>query len=85
MRFCNNPFMPKLNYGSLPRWGPRFPAINNAYDLKLRKLTREVAKGLGLSEFMQEGVYAMVGGPNYETVAELRALRTLGADAVGKT
>lgn len=66
------------------RWGPRFPALNNAYDLKLRNLAREVAKELGISEYMQEGVYVMVGGPNYETVSELRALRTLGADAVGK-
>lgn len=65
------------------RWGPRFPAINNAYDLKLRNLAKDIAKELGLSDCMQEGVYVMVGGPSYETVAELRALRTLGADAVG--
>lgn len=65
------------------RWGPRFPAINNAYDRQLRNLTKEIAKDLGFSDFMQEGVYAMVGGPSYETVSELRALRTLGADAVG--
>ncbi|XP_071038038.1 purine nucleoside phosphorylase isoform X3 [Parasteatoda tepidariorum] len=65
------------------RWGPRFPAINNAYDLKLRNLARGIANELGLGNFMREGVYAMVGGPSYETVSELRALRTLGADAVG--
>ncbi|XP_054710430.1 LOW QUALITY PROTEIN: purine nucleoside phosphorylase-like [Uloborus diversus] len=65
------------------RWGPRFPAINNAYDLKLRKIAREIAEDLGFGEHITEGVYAMVGGPCYETVSELRALKILGADAVG--
>lgn len=65
------------------RWGPRFPAINNAYDQKLRNLARKIANELGFGSAVQEGVYAMVGGPSYETVSELRALRVLGADAVG--
>ncbi|GFQ66317.1 purine nucleoside phosphorylase [Trichonephila clavata] len=65
------------------RWGPRFPAINNAYDLHLRKVAKDIAHDLGLGDYLREGVYAMVGGPSYETVSELRALRTLGADAVG--
>ncbi|GFS65378.1 purine nucleoside phosphorylase [Trichonephila clavipes] len=64
-------------------WGPRFPAINNAYDLPLRNVAKEIAHDLGLGDYLREGVYAMVGGPSYETVSELRALRTLGADAVG--
>jgi len=65
------------------RFGPRFPPLNTAYDGKLRLLAKQVANELGMADYVHEGVYAMMGGPSYETVAELRALRMLGADAVG--
>lgn len=45
----------------------------------------EIAKQLGVASLMQEGVYAMVGGPNFETIAEARLLHRLGVDAVGTT
>jgi purine-nucleoside phosphorylase len=64
------------------RLGPRFPSLAAAYDRRLRTLAREVAAGIeGLR--LHEGVYVMVSGPSYETSAELRLLRQLGADAVG--
>jgi purine-nucleoside phosphorylase len=63
------------------RLGPRFPPMNDAYDPELRQMALTVAKQNGID--LAEGVYAMVGGPNYETQAELRMLRTCGADAVG--
>lgn len=65
------------------RFGTRFPPMNNAYDKQLRILAKQVASELGMDDFIQEGVYTMLGGPNFETVAELRALRMLGVDAVG--
>lgn len=43
----------------------------------------EIAKELGVASVLQEGVYAMVGGPNFETIAEARLLHQLGVDAVG--
>lgn len=63
------------------RFGPRFPAMTDAYDPSLRRLAAVVAKQRGIA--LAEGVYAMVGGPSFETIAELRMLRLLGADAVG--
>lgn len=65
------------------RFGPRFPSLNNAYDRELRKMAHELAGKMGLGEVVKEGVYVMLGGPTYETVAELRLLRLLGVDAVG--
>lgn len=59
--------------------------MNNAYDGKLRLLAKQVASELGMADYVHEGIYTMVGGPSYETVAELRALRMLGADAVGRS
>jgi purine-nucleoside phosphorylase len=61
--------------------GPRFVPMGNAYDTELRELAQIAARGAGVP--LQEGVYIMVSGPTYETPAELRALRLLGADAVG--
>lgn len=61
--------------------GPRFPDMTNPYDLELRKLAHEIAGELDFT--LQEGIYAYVAGPNYETPAELRFLLTAGADAVG--
>lgn len=61
--------------------GPRFPGMTQTYDRKLRELARRVAQEVGI--ILHEGVYVCVSGPNYETPAEIRMLRTLGADAVG--
>jgi purine-nucleoside phosphorylase len=61
--------------------GPRFPDMIGTYDLQLRKLAKETAVANGFT--LQEGTYAYVAGPSFETPAELRFLRTVGADAVG--
>ena len=66
---------------NLPQFGPRFFDMGNAYDRELRAKAEEVAKGLAIS--LRHGVYAWMGGPQFETPAEIRMLRTLGADAVG--
>lgn len=58
--------------------------MSGCYDKGLRCLAKEVAKELGVAALMQEGVYAMVGGPNFESIAEARLLQGLGVDAVGK-
>ncbi|XP_060112018.1 purine nucleoside phosphorylase [Heteronotia binoei] len=65
------------------RFGVRFPAMSDAYDRDLRKLAHTVAKEMGCSGGVREGVYCTLGGPNYETIAECRFLQKLGADAVG--
>lgn len=64
-----------------PVLGPRFPDVASAYTPALRALAREVAVTQGLT--LQEGTYVMVGGPSFETRAEVRFLRSIGADAVG--
>lgn len=61
--------------------GPRFPDMSDAYDEALRAEARAVAREAGLT--LREGVYAAVTGPNLETAAEYRMLRTAGADVVG--
>ncbi|TJY44407.1 purine-nucleoside phosphorylase [Cohnella pontilimi] len=61
--------------------GVRFPDMSEAYSKRLREVTRTAASELGFQT--KEGVYAGLLGPNYETPAEIRMLRTLGADAVG--
>src|SRR5438132_4175797 len=66
---------------NLDALGPRFPDMSEAYPDHLRDLAREVAGGLGMK--LREGVYLGLSGPTYETPAEIRMLRTLGADAVG--
>ncbi|KAJ8688248.1 hypothetical protein QAD02_024043 [Eretmocerus hayati] len=65
------------------RFGPRFPPMNRAYDKELLGLCDKVVEEMGIQNIVHKGVYTCLGGPNYETVAELRALRTLGIDAVG--
>lgn len=65
------------------RFGVRFPCMSDAYDRELRDLAKETAKEQGCDGFLQEGVYCMLAGPTYETIAECRVLQTLGADAVG--
>ncbi len=62
-------------------WGPRFYPMTDAYDAAFRTVLRETAARLGIA--LPEGVYAWYLGPNFETPAEIRALRTLGADVVG--
>jgi len=74
--------------GGNPLWGPndrtlgpRFPAMNKAYDPELRALTRRVAAELGVG--LREGVYIGLGGPTFETPAEVRFGRMIGGDACG--
>jgi len=62
-------------------WGPRFPDMSAVYPDALRTRAHTRAQELGLE--LREGVYACVPGPQYETPAEIRFLRTAGADAVG--
>ena len=64
-----------------PAWGARFPDMVEAYDPGLRGLARRHARELGFD--LPDGVYAGLNGPSYETPAEVRMLRTLGADLVG--
>jgi len=61
--------------------GPRFPDLSEAYSRRLRAVAHDVASGLAIH--LSEGVYAAVLGPSYETPAEIRYLRTIGADLVG--
>lgn len=61
--------------------GPRFPSMNDAYDPGLRALARAAGERSGVE--LRAGVYAGLLGPTYETPAEVRMLRVLGADAVG--
>jgi purine-nucleoside phosphorylase len=61
--------------------GVRFPDMSDAYSEALRAIAHEVADGMGVK--VQEGVYLALSGPTYETPAEIRAFRILGADAVG--
>ena len=61
--------------------GPRFPDMTEAYDRSLRALAKEAGRDVGLT--LREGVYAASPGPQYETPAEVRMLRSLGADLVG--
>ncbi|CAH1100079.1 unnamed protein product [Psylliodes chrysocephalus] len=65
------------------RFGDRFPPMNKCYDKDLRKQAVRIAKKLGLLRKLHQGVYANVGGPNYETVAEMKMLAICGVDAVG--
>lgn len=57
--------------------------MSDAYDRHLRALAKQTAKEQGCDSFLQEGVYCMLAGPTYETIAECRVLQMLGADAVG--
>ena len=64
-----------------PRFGVRFIDMSEAYAKNYRKLALDAGKRLGLN--LGEGIYAAVLGPSYETPAEIRFLRTVGADLVG--
>jgi purine-nucleoside phosphorylase len=64
-----------------PTFGPRFPDMSQAYDPELRRLAQEVAEEQDIP--LRRGVYAGLAGPSFETPAEIRFLRLVGADAVG--
>ncbi len=66
---------------NLEAFGPRFPEMTTAYDRDLRDCAMQVARQAGIA--LRQGVYACVAGPSFETPAELRFLRAIGADAVG--
>ena len=63
------------------RFGRRFPDMSEVYSRRLRTLAEDAARARGLA--LERGVYVAVTGPSYETPAEIRAFRALGADAVG--
>lgn len=63
------------------RFGPRFPDMTQAYSPEFRRMAMEEGRRHGIDIF--EGVYAAMAGPSYETPAEIRFLRTIGADTVG--
>ncbi len=63
------------------RFGPRFTDLTDAWSPRLRQLATAAGREVGL--VLPRGIYAAVSGPSYETPAEIRALRMLGADAVG--
>ena len=66
---------------NLDNFGPRFPDMSKAYTPEYRETAHQVADKLGIK--LDDGVYIGVTGPTYETPAEIRAYKTLGADAVG--
>ncbi|XP_017767483.1 PREDICTED: purine nucleoside phosphorylase isoform X1 [Eufriesea mexicana] len=65
------------------RFGPRFPPMSKAYDKDILQIGQQVAEEMGISNLVHKGVYTCLGGPNFETVAELRMLKMIGVDAVG--
>jgi purine-nucleoside phosphorylase len=66
---------------NVDEWGPRFPDMSDAYDPALRALAEEACGKAGVTA--RQGVYLGLAGPSYETPAEIRMARTLGADVVG--
>lgn len=78
--------MHPLRGPNIDELGVRFPAMSDAYDLELRRLAHKAWRKRSLDgqkEKLREGVYAFVSGPSYETRAECRMLRAMGADVVG--
>lgn len=65
----------------VPEWGPRFPDMTGVYTKRFREILHGIANRRGYRAM--EGVYACLPGPCYETPAEIRAYKTLGADVVG--
>ncbi len=75
-------FVPSPLRGENPQeLGPRFPDMSRVYDIEMGRAVLKAGEKLG--ESLQQGVYLQWQGPNYETPAEIRMFRTLGADAVG--
>lgn len=62
-------------------FGPRFVSMDNAYDADLRKQMLKVAENIGI--YLKEGVYLASSGPTFETPAEIRAFKVMGADIIG--
>lgn len=77
MNFVPSPLIGK-NFDDL---GPRFPDMHEIYDKDLRDIVQKTAAELGIE--LRQGVYIQLTGPNFETPAEVRMCRTLGADAIG--
>lgn len=73
----NNPLMGE----NLDEFGLRFPDMSDAYTASYRQIANQVANQMGIK--LEGGVYIGVTGPTYETPAEIRAFKTMGADAVG--
>lgn len=73
----SNPLIGK----NIDEFGPRFPDMSDVYSESIRKQIKDKCISEGID--VQEGVYMMYSGPSFETPAEIRAFRTLGADAVG--
>ena len=73
----NNP----LRGANLDEFGPRFPDMSEAYDRELRNLAQQVAREHDI--LLHQGVYVGLAGPSYETLADVRFLKLIGADAVG--
>jgi purine-nucleoside phosphorylase len=66
---------------NLESFGPRFPSMNGAYDAELRETARGIALDAGIP--FHQGVYICLAGPSFESPADVRFLRLIGADAVG--
>ncbi|MFL6211687.1 MAG: purine-nucleoside phosphorylase [Pyrinomonadaceae bacterium] len=64
-----------------PRFGPRFPDLSEVYDREFQEIAIHAARAMNIE--LRRGIYAALQGPSYETPAEIRMLRALGADAVG--
>ena len=75
--FVDNPLIGK----NIDEFGYRFPDMSNIYDNEMRNIVLKVAKKNNIK--LQQGVYAQLTGPSYESPAEIKMLRVLGADAVG--
>lgn len=75
--FVPNPLIGK----NIDEFGPRFPDMSDIYSLEMRNIIKRVAEENNIK--LQEGVYAQLTGPSYESPAEIKMLRTMGADAVG--
>jgi len=75
--FAPNP----LIGGNVEEFGTRFPDMSTVYDRELQEIIRQCAADNGIA--LQEGVYAQLTGPSFESPADIRMLRTLGCDAVG--
>uniref|UniRef100_U5EV37 Purine nucleoside phosphorylase n=1 Tax=Corethrella appendiculata TaxID=1370023 RepID=U5EV37_9DIPT len=65
------------------RFGPRFPVMTEAYDPRLLDVAKKIGRDLGIENELHEGVYTCLGGPNFETVAEMKMMRLIGVDAIG--
>ena len=80
--FGTNPLIgPNLDF--FPPHSVRFPDMSNCYNSELRQIAKDSAAAVGLSNIMREGVYLAYSGPSFETEAEVKAFKVMGADAVG--